>query len=312
MEADVILRYSRLVAGRRAAREGEYLFEWRSGWEKGPISRDLAWQFEEPDQYPAVVAGQKPGMMAAKTEKVFHAAVSSGDPDTILQIAGQHPKYQDAARTVAGLLLLESQLERGIALLDEVIASGVEVRKDPFLRKYLPDAGLTVTIAAGVAVHLPLQANSLTLLVAELHQARGEEAAALQLLEKAEPTTHVRLSQTELLFEAEDFERILAVTQGVINDDDVTALTLAYRGRALAELERYDEAVSVFARTLEYPNRASSIRAIALVGRGMVHQVRNEHVLAGNDFTEALMEVPDDEEARQHIEKLIRGESADS
>ena len=46
--------------------------------------------------------------------------------------------------------------------------------------------------------------------------------------------------------------------------------------------------------------------AIALVGRGMINQARGEFILAENDFTQALIEVPDDEEARRHIQELIR------
>ena len=307
----MIIRYSRFVASRHAMHDGDYLFEWRPSWEGSPVSRDLAWDFDEPDQYPALIAKRKPGLMASRAEKAFHAAVSSGDPQAILNAAGRLPKYADAARTIAGLLLLESNLDRGMAILDEVIDGGADIWHDPFLRKYLPEAGLSVSIAVGVAVHLPLRSMSVALLLAELHQARNEEATALKLLGKVEATTHVRLSQAELLFEAGDFAAVLAVTEGVINDDDVTALMLAYRGRALAELDRFDEAVSTFARAIEFPNRAPAVRAVALVGRGMINEARGEMILAENDFTQALMEVPDDEEAQQHVRELIEGRTVE-
>ncbi len=171
----------------------------------------------------------------------------------------------------------------------------------------MPEAGLSVVIAAGLMVRLPLQRNSIVLLLAELYQARGLAEQALRLLAAAEQTTHIRLSRTELLYEAGRFEDVLGVTSGVHNDDDFTALMLAYRGRALGELGRYDEAIPVFARVLEYPNRAESVKAIALVGRGMINQARGEFTLAENDFTQALIEVPDDEEARRHVEDLIHG-----
>ncbi len=307
----MIFGYSRFVARRHAILDGDYLFEWRPSREGGPVSRDLAWEFDEPDQYPALIANQKPGMLSSKDEKAFHATVSSGDPSAMLDLAGRSPKYRDAAHTIAGLLLLESSLDRGIDILNEVVASGVDLEKDHFLRKYLPEAGLSVSIAAGVAVHLPLQRTSLALLLAELHQARNENAAALEVLDKVEATTHVRLSRAELLFETEDHVGLIAITDGVVNDDDVTALMLAYRGRALAAMERLDEAISVFARALEYPNRATTVRAIALVGRGMINQARGELILAENDFTQALMEVPDDAEAQQHIQELIHGGSTE-
>ena len=288
--------------------QGDYAFEWRSpDKDRVSVLRDLAWDFAEPDQYPELVGQQKPGFTSSKGEKAIHAAVVSGDPAEMLRVAGQNPKYADAAKAIAGLLLLETDLDQGISLIEEVIAAKSEVGKSHFMQKYLHAAGLTVVIAAGVTVHLPLQRNSLVLLIAELHQARGFNDQALRLLEASEPTSHIRLSQTELMYEAEQYERVLTITQGVVNDDDVTALMLAYRGRALGELGRTDEALSVLARTLKFPNQAPSVRAIALIGRGMLNQARGELILAQNDFTQALVEVPDDEEARQHIQELIEG-----
>ena len=286
---------------------------WRAGERReGPIFRDLSWEFEEPDRYPELVAAQKPGIMASRAEKAFHAAVASGDAEAILAAAGQHPKYRDAGNTIAGLLLLESSLDRGMSLLEEAVSGQQDIGTDHFVRQYLPEAGLSVVIAAGVVVHLPLQRNSLILLLAELLQAREEFDGAIDLLTGAEQTSHIRLSLTELFYESGRFQHVLDLTEGVYNDDDITALMLAYRGRALKELGREDDAITVLARVLEYPNRAASIKAIALVGRGMIYQERRENALAETDFRQALLEVPDDEEARQHIEELIHGGSSQS
>ena len=275
------------------------------------VFRPMSWDFEEPDHYPTLVAGQKPGMMASKAEKAFHAAVASGVPENMLAAAGQHPKYESVGAAIAGLLMLESDLDHGMEILTSALGGGEDVGDNQFVHKYLPDAGLSVQIAAGVMVHLPLQRNSIVLLLAELHQARGNEDVAISLLETAEKTTHIRLSLTELLFETGQFDSVISATQGVINDDDVTALMLAYRGRALVEVGRDDEAIATLARALEYPNRSAAVRALALVGRGMVHQRRGDHILAQNDFTQALVEVPEDAEATQHIQELIHGESTE-
>jgi tetratricopeptide (TPR) repeat protein len=298
----MIFRYN--VHAGRALRND--VFRWHVDRDQETIRRDLTWDFAEPDEYPALVAKQKPGLMASKREKAFHTAVASADPAEMLLVAEQEPKYAGPAQAIAGLLLLETNLDQGISLLSEVVSSSSEVSKDHFIRKYLPEAGLSVVIAAGLLVRLPLQRNSIVLLLAELHQARGFADQALVLLEGAEPTTHIRLSRTELLYEAERFEDVVAATDGVINDDDFTALMLAYRGRSLGELGRDDEAISTYARVLESPNRADAVKAIALVGRGMINQARGELILAENDFTQALIEVPNDQEARKHIQELIR------
>ena len=307
-EVHLIFRFHSMTA--RAAQDD--LFRWRPDRDRGTILRDLSWDFAEPDQYSELVAQQKPGMMASKAEKAFHQAVATGVPDEMLRVAGQHPKNKAPAAAIAGLLMLESDLDQGISLLRGVISDPAEIQENHFVRKYLPDAGLSVVIAAGLVVRLPLQRNSIVLLLAELYQARGLIHEALALLEATEQTTHMRLSKTEILYDADRFEDVVAATQGVINDDDFTALLLAYRGRALVELGRHDDAIGVFARVLEYPNRAEAIKAIAFVGRGMANQARGEFILAENDFTQALIEVPNDEEAKAHIQELIRGAGSGS
>jgi tetratricopeptide (TPR) repeat protein len=281
-------------------------FRWRLDEDAHKTAmRDLTWDFAEPDQYPELVARQKPGFMASKGEKAFHDAVSTADPDEMLRVAGQNPKYIAAANVISGLLTLEMSLHRGMELLQTALGAG-DIGKDHFVHKYLPEAGLSVVIAEGLMVRLPLQRNAIVLLLAELFQAEGRAGEALALLDGAEPTTHIQLSKTELLYQDGRYDDVVAATEGVVNDDDFTALRLAYRGRALAELGRADEAVSVFARVLEYPNRAPSVKVLALVGRGMINQARGELILAENDFTRALIEIPDDAEARRHVEALMR------
>jgi len=283
------------------------VFRWRIDRDETPtVLRDLSWEFAEPDQYSELIRQQKPGLMASKGEKAIHAALVTGDPIEIVRVAGQHPKYAVAANTIAGLLSLETSVSRGIELLRTAVDSGAEVHKDHFIRKYLPEAGLSVVIAEGLMVRLPLSHTSIVLLLAELYQTRERLDEALAVLDSAESTTHVRLSKAELYYQHGRFDDVVATTAGTVNDDDFTALLLAYRGRALVELGRDDEAVSMFAQVLEYPNRAEAVRALALVGRGTIHQARGEFILAENDFTQALTEVPDDEVARSHIEQLMR------
>jgi len=288
----------------------ERAFRWHGGEKGETVLRDLSWDFAEPDHYPELVAKHKPGMLAPKAEKEFHAAVSSGNPAEMLRVAGQQVAYERPAKTIAGLLMLETDLDQGMSLLREAVDAEGDVSDDRFVRKYLREAGLSVMIAAGLIARLPLQDNSIMLLLAELYQARELPDEAISLLSATEQTTHIRLSRAEILYDAERFDDVLATTAQVHNDDDFTALLLAYRGRALVELERFDEAVPVLARVLEYPNRAAQIKAIALVGRGIVHQRRGEFVLAKNDLTQALIEVPEDEEAKQHIQELIHGTGA--
>lgn len=197
---------------------------------------DTTWDFPGPDQYPTIAAEQSPGWTAKAGEKAMHEALAMGDPYTVDLAAGEHPQYRETADTLAGLMSLNTRRFWAGELLDRAIASGYEPRDDPFVRTYLPGAGIVVPIAPGVVVPLPLMRTAVALAAAELHQAAQEYERAIDLLELVERTTHVTLSLTELLCAAGRYTKALEVTNGVVNGDDVSALTLAYRALALGEL----------------------------------------------------------------------------
>jgi hypothetical protein len=195
----------------------------------------------------------------------MHAAVISGDPHAIDVTAGQHPQYRNTADVLAGLMSLQSRRSYASELLSRSIAAGFEPKDDSFIGKYMPDAGLVVPIAPGVAVALPIMRVAVALTTAELHQEQGNLASAVELLESVDRTTHVTLSMVELLCADARFDEAIETTGGVLNDDDVTAMTLVYRGIALREIGRIGDARSTLARALEYDNRAGGVLAFGRI-----------------------------------------------
>jgi tetratricopeptide (TPR) repeat protein len=208
---------------------------------------DTTWEFPGPDEYAAIAAEREPGWTANAGEKAMHTALVSGDPYAIDLTAGQHPAYRAIADTLAGLLSLNTQRSYAGELLDRAIEADYEPKDDPFVRSYLPGAGIVVPIAPGVVVPLPLMRTAVALAAAELHQAAQEYTRAIGVLDPVEPTTHVTLSLAELLCAAGRYAEAIEMTAGVVNTDDVTALTMAYR--AMAQREVGD--VSAAAQTLE-------------------------------------------------------------
>lgn len=220
---------------------------------------DTTWDFPGPDEYATLAARTEPGWFARAGEKAMHSAVVSGDPHTIDVTAGQHPQYRNTADVLAGLMSLESRRSYASELLSRSIAVGFEPKDDLFIGKYMPDAGLVVPIAPGVAVALPIMRVAVALTTAELHQEQGNLASAVELLESVDRTTHVTLSMVELLCADGRFDEAIETTGGVLNDDDVTAMTLVYRGIALREIGRIGDARSTLARAVEYDNRAGGV-----------------------------------------------------
>ena len=240
-------------------------FGFRLGGRETREWTDTTWEFPGPDEYAELAARSDPGWFAKAGEKAMHAAVISGDPHAIDVTAGQHPQYRNMADVLAGLMSLESRRSYASELLGRSVTAGHEPKDDPFIKKYLPEAGVVVPIAPGVAVALPIMRVAIALTVAELHQENGDLHGAIDILESVDRTTHVTLSLVELQCAAGRFEEAIGSTTTTLNDDDVTAMTLTYRGIALRETGKIDEAKSTLARVLEYDNRSEGVLTFARI-----------------------------------------------
>jgi len=240
-------------------------FGFRLGGRQSREWTDTTWDFPGPDEYAELAARKSPGWFARAGEKALHAAVVAGDPHAIDLAGGQHPQYRNTADVLAGLLSLESRRTYAAELLGRTVVGGFEPREDTFIRTYLPDAGIVVPIAPGVAVVLPIMKTAIALTVAELAQENGDFGSAIAMLELVDRTTHVVLSQVELLCASGRFEEAIDLTERVLNDDDVTAMTLVYRAIALRDSGDRSGAIEALSRALEYPNRSESVLAFARI-----------------------------------------------
>ena len=226
---------------------------------------DVTWEFSGPDDYPELASHVTPGWFAKSGEKALHAALVSGDPHAIDLVGGQHPQYRKTADVLAGLISLSIRRTYAAELLARSVTAGFEPRDDPFIRKYLPSAGIDVPIAPGVSVSLPIMQIAVALTVAEVRQADSDHDAAIEVLLLVERTTHVRLSLVELLNAVGRFEESVEVSDHTSNDDDVTAMILAYRAIALREIGRTAEARATLARLLSEGTRSGAVTAFARV-----------------------------------------------
>lgn len=240
-------------------------FGFRLGGRESREWTDTTWEFPGPDEYAALASRTEPGWFSKAGEKAMHTAVVSGDPHTIDVTAGQHPQYRNTADVLAGLMSLEGRRSYASELLSRSVVGGFEPRDDPFIRKYMPDAGMVIPIAPGVAVALPIMRVAVALTVAEIHQEQGNMGGSIEILELVDRTTHVVLSMVELLCAADRFDEAIALTEHVLNDDDVTAMTLAYRGIALRETGRSEDARGALAKALRYDSRSEGVLTFARI-----------------------------------------------
>ncbi len=221
------------------------------------------WHFPGPEAWPALAAEERPPFVAPRWEKELHRALTAGDPEAILQVAARHPAHHATCEMLAGFLLAVDDPRRAAELLERVVVERYDPLHDPFLPRYLPTAGAAVPLAAGIVVELPLRRQLLALAAAELLQRLGELDRAAAVLRRVPATTHVRLSLAEILLDAGRPEDVVAATEGVFNDDDVTALVLVFRAIALARLGRRVEAATTAERAAAEDRRSPEVLRLA-------------------------------------------------
>ena len=258
---------------------------------------------------PAVIAPAppKPGLLAPKWEKALHqAAVAKPDPAALPKIAEAHP---EAAPLVAVLEAIQGaipagQLPRARDLLSWVWSSGFDPATDPFVRKYLGQAALSVGIAEGIEVPLPLDRDTVGLLLAELHQRLDGAAVAIDVVEQLTPSTITAVSLAELYADLKRWSDIVELTNGVRNEDDAATFLLVQRGIALREEGYHQAARDAFKEALRVRSRPAALRHRAYVERGQTYLAEGKAAMARKDFERVMAEDSSYLGLREELDRL--------
>jgi Tfp pilus assembly protein PilF len=85
-------------------------------------------------------------------------------------------------------------------------------------------------------------------------------------------------------------DEVVEVTNGIANEDDPTALLVAFRGVAFRELGHHTAAREAFKEALKSKSRDAGIRHFALVERAKTYVAENKVSLARKDLERVLAE----------------------
>ena len=302
-------RHSVHSSGRRTTMIGDpifgvgYMKQTGGGKRRGSRSRSgaQATRPPQPDERPV-----KPGLFAPKGEKRLYKALKANDVDAIVRVGEDFPPWRVAAYSIAGYLLSEDQPERAATLLALVLDSGNDPASDPFIRKYLRTKA-TLDIAPGIEAELPLDRDTVGLLLAELRQEAGDLQAAVSAVEQLEPTTYSAVSLAELYTQLGRHEDVIELTEGLKNEDDATALLLVYRAVALRESGFLDGSLEAFKESLRSRSRGEAIRKLALSERAITYLAQNKKVMARKDLERILAEDFGYEGVRERLAELSDG-----
>lgn len=242
---------------------------------------------------PTPAAPPTPGLLSPRWEKALHdAAVKRRDAARVRQVATEHPEARHAAAVYESLLLglPATDPAKGVSLLGFAWASGVDPLTDPFMAKYTPGLTLTLDIAEGIKVTLPLGRDTIGLALAEAHQAIGNLVEAVDIVEQVTPTTIAAVSLAELYLELERWDEVIDLTNGLTNVDDAAMQLLTQRAYALREQGSPGAALEALKEALRLRSRPAGLRHRALIIRAMTYHSAGKAALARKDLDKVLAE----------------------
>ncbi len=260
-----------------------------------------------PAETPAAAATRaaKPGFTAPKWEKELYKAITTSRFEDLPRIAQAYSDAAPIASTLDGLVAMQNgESERALEVCRWAWANGGEVGDHPFVRKYLGSSKVTLTVAEGVSATMPISRDALGLALAELEQSAGNLEAAVSVVEQLDPSTIAALSLCELYGAQGQHDAVVDHTNGLRNEDDPTALLLAYRGVALRELGHLTAAREAFKEALKSKSRDATIRHFALVGRAQTYLAENKGGMAKKDLERVLAEDADYPSVRELLASI--------
>jgi tetratricopeptide (TPR) repeat protein len=252
---------------------------------------------------PPPAAPKKPGMFAPKGEKQLIQAIQSQDAQAIKQVGDEHPDFRLPSDSLAGIAMVTDQPQEAQRLLSDAFATGKDPAEDKFISTYLRTR-LELSIAEGITAELPVNRDAIGLALAELKQDDGDLDGAIDVVEQLEPTTYSAVSLAELYTDAERWDDVIELTEGMKNEDDASALLCVFRGQAFRAQGFYDAAHEALKEALRARSRGAEIRHHALFERAQNYLAQGKKAQARKDLERILAEDSGYEGVREQLAAL--------
>lgn len=245
----------------------------------------------------------KAGVLAPKAEKVFVHGVTTYMQGRYADALGafQDVEARDAAgqhvgeEYFAGMCLVGlERLSEAIPYFEAVLASDYSI-PDPLMRQYGVGGAMEVGVTAAVSVTIPMSNLAVALILAESYQRTDQRRKAIELLEslgaEAPGEQVFALSLADLYFEADQWDDVVRVTEGVTsNEDDSSLNILAFRAYALNEKGMTDAALTVTKECLRSKKRSPSLLHFARYIRGRAYENAGKASMARKEFEKVFAE----------------------
>lgn len=244
--------------------------------------------------------------MAPRWEKKLFSAMKTGDVSAIAEAGKLSPDAGIPAALLEGMFSYQNHsYDRARELLNWLWFHSDAIDTNAFVSKYLDTSTLTLEVAHGVNIQMPLDHNAVGLVLAELLQEADELPEAIAVVEALDASTAATVSRAKLYSADERHQDVIKLTDGVVNVDDPTTFLLTLRGAAFRETHNYTAARAAFKEALKSSKRDRSIRHLAWMERARTYMAEGKKAMARKDLERILAEdsdYPDLDEAMQNAQ----------
>jgi tetratricopeptide (TPR) repeat protein len=245
----------------------------------------------------------KAGVLAPKAEKVFvqgvtaymqgrHADALSAFQDVEARDSGSEHVGEEffAGMCLVGL----DRIPEAIRYLEAVLSSDFSI-PDPLMSKYGIGGAMGVGVTPSVSVTVPMSNLAVALMLAEAYQSTNQRLKAIELLEslgaEAPAESVFALSLADLYFEADQWDDVVRVTEGIrTNEDDVTLSILTFRAYALNELGMTEAALALTKEALRTKKRNPDLLRFARYIRGRAYEKAGKASMARKEYEKVYAE----------------------
>ena len=239
-------------------------------------------------------------------KKLYKATVGQPDYASLAQIGADYPPARPLASLLEAALvsLPAGDVPRGRDLLTWLFNTGYDPAHDDFVKKYLPAASFTLSFADGISVQLVPDRNYVGLLFGEIYQQSGDLSAAIEVVEQLEPSTVAAVSLAELYALQGRWHDVVALTEGLTNDDEAATFLLTQRGITFREQGYFEASRESFKEALGIRSRPPSLRHRTLIERGLTYLHEGKRSMARKDFEKVLAENSTYPGLREHLSSI--------
>jgi tetratricopeptide (TPR) repeat protein len=256
----------------------------------------------------------KPSFLASATENRFRTGLVAylqenwGDAVQAFELASANDTRNLSDDYFLGASYVRLQRFADAARsLEKVIGSQQDL-PDDLMRKYVPGSlAMQLAITDRVTASVGFNSIGATLILIELYQQLGRRSEAIGLVQRlrqiAPQDQVVRLSLADLLYDDNDFQGLIEVTDGVENNDDVTLAMLHLKAKALANQRLLAPAAEVLTTCLRRtagrdPELLKEIR----YNRAEAYELLGDKRKAQADWAKLVADDPFYRDARTRLE----------